>query len=61
MAGKTKKLCKWKKGEYEKSFDVLSAAVSKPTFACRRCGRAANAKKWLCKPAKLQVSDGDSR
>jgi hypothetical protein len=58
MAAKTKKLCKWKKGEYEKSFDTLSAVVAKPVYACRRCGRAASAKKWLCKPAKLQPGAG---
>lgn len=58
MAAKTKRLCKWKKGEYEDAFDALSAVVAKPKFACRRCGRAAVAKKWLCKPAKLANDEG---
>ena len=47
-------LCGWKKEKLDKDFDKLIDVVSKPEFACTRCGRAAKAKKWLCKPAALR-------
>lgn len=50
---KVKRLCKWKKEQIDKDFDKLVDVIGTPRFACRRCGRAAADKKWLCKPAKL--------
>lgn len=46
-------LCGWTKEELHTHFDDLKKIVAKPKFACTRCGRAANAKKWLCKAKKL--------
>ena len=51
---KAKRLCKWKKDEYDDKFDELSAVIGKADFACRRCGRAAATKKSLCKPARTK-------
>jgi lipopolysaccharide biosynthesis regulator YciM len=51
MAGKT--LCKWKKDEFDKRMDALKEIVSKPRYVCRKCGRVADKKKWLCKPDAL--------
>ena len=51
MAGK--KLCKWKKGDVEDDFDELRKIVAKPAYVCRKCGRVADKKKWLCKPEAL--------
>jgi len=50
---KAKKLCKWKKGEHEDKLETLKGIVGKPKFVCKRCGRAAAAKKWICKPTAL--------
>lgn len=48
-----KSLCKWKPGQYVKEFELLTAIVSKPAYACHACGRAARQKKSLCKPERL--------
>ena len=50
---KTKRLCKWKKEQFEKDFDKLVDVIGTPRVVCCRCGRAASDKKWLCKPKKL--------
>ena len=34
-------------------FALLMKIVAEPSYACTKCGRAANSKKWLCKPKKL--------
>lgn len=46
-------LCKWKKDQYDKKFADLVEIVRKPKFACMKCGRVANSRKWLCKPKPL--------
>ncbi|MEM6329619.1 MAG: hypothetical protein AAF790_05155 [Planctomycetota bacterium] len=45
-----KKICDWSKRDLRESFDQLRIIVERPKFACIKCGRAASAKKWLCKP-----------
>ena len=50
---KIKKLCKWSKSKYTKDLKVLREIVQEPEFYCKDCGRVANDKKLLCKPAKL--------
>ena len=54
MAAKTRHLCKWKKDSFDKKFDELKTIVGSPRYACRRCGRAAKGKEWLCKPKSLR-------
>jgi len=53
MGDKAKPLCKWKASQYVKDLDLLKTIVAKPTLVCRDCGRAADDKKWLCKPVRL--------
>lgn len=51
--GKTTKLCKLKKDEIDKDLERVAKTVRQPTHICRRCARAANVKKALCKPVPL--------
>jgi len=53
MAEEQKHLCKWKKAEFDDRFEALKSIVAQPRYACRRCGRVARSKKWLCKPDRL--------
>lgn len=53
----TSELCHWTKSQLEKHFVLLTKIVAMPTYACTKCGRAANAKKWLCKPKKLAKAE----
>lgn len=53
MGDKTKRLCKWKKSEYERELDGLKEIVREPRYVCVKCGRAARAKKRLCKPVPV--------
>jgi hypothetical protein len=53
MNRKKKELCKWGKDSFEKNLDDLAELTSAPRFACKSCGRVANAKKNLCKPLKF--------
>ncbi len=48
-----KELCEWSQNELRDHFEKLRKIVAKPKFTCTHCGRAARAKKWLCKPRKL--------
>jgi hypothetical protein len=54
MPEKEKHLCKWDKDRLEDKIDALIKIVKNPGFVCRKCGRAANEKKWLCKPVPLK-------
>lgn len=54
MAKKSKRLCKWKEEDIVKQFDKLKSIVKNPTFACKKCGRVADKKKWLHKPIELK-------
>ena len=50
----TKEICDWSKAQLREHFDLLAQIVAEPKYACTKCGRAANAKKWLCKAKKLE-------
>ncbi|WP_198419164.1 hypothetical protein [Motilimonas pumila] len=51
MATKAKStsLCKWKKLEIEDNLKLLQKLINQPQFVCKKCCRAANSKKNLCK------------
>ena len=54
MAKKIKRLCKWKEDDISKKFDKFTKIVSEPKFACKKCGRVADKKKWLHKAVSLE-------
>jgi len=54
MADKNKRLCKWKEDDILKSFDKYVVVVRHPKFVCKKCGRVADKKKLLHKPASLK-------
>ena len=49
----TKTLCELKK-LVKSDLKRYAALVNQPTHVCTSCGRAANHKKLLCKPEKIQ-------
>ena len=53
MKKENKNLCKWKKKDIEKHFDVLSEVVSDPEYICAKCARVSGKKKNLCNPKKI--------
>ncbi len=54
-------LCRLKKDDVLKDEFVLFATlVRSPTHLCRRCGRAANDQRRLCKPVSLSELDPKS-
>lgn len=57
MAHADKELCDWSKKDYQDKFDLLKKIVHHPRYACIKCGRAASAKKWLCKAKPLKGND----
>ncbi|MDH3886050.1 MAG: hypothetical protein OET63_17650 [Desulfobacterales bacterium] len=54
MAAKAKKLCKWKSEDITKKLGKFSDIVRNPQYVCTKCGRVADQKKWLHKPAALK-------
>jgi len=47
-------LCRLKKDDVLKDeLELFATLVQAPTHLCRRCGRAANAERRLCKPVPL--------
>ena len=54
MAKKDKRLCKWKENDISGKFDKYINIVRNPKFVCKNCGRVADKKKWLHKPASLK-------
>jgi len=54
MAKKEKRLCKWKEETINDKFEAFKNIVQAPRFACKKCGRVANKKKWLHKPVSLK-------
>ena len=54
MAEKDKRLCKWKEDDISKKFNKFTKIVSEPKFACKKCGRVADRKKWLHKAVSLK-------
>jgi hypothetical protein len=53
MGNKYKHLCQWDAKMIDRKMKKLRKIVMEPAFVCRRCGRAAVSKKWLCKPDRL--------
>ena len=51
--GDKKELCKWKREDYARDLPLLKRIVAEPRYVCEKCGRAADKKKRLCKPEKL--------
>jgi hypothetical protein len=51
---KCKKLCKWKKEDFETDFEKLADAVRKSKYVCIKCGRAARKEKWLCEAKSVK-------
>ncbi len=49
----SKTLCDWSKRDLERHPEKLAELVLEPHFYCRKCARAANTSKVLCKPRKL--------
>jgi hypothetical protein len=54
MAKKEKRLCGWKKKYLSENLEELFTIVREPKFACEKCGRVANKKKWLHKPVSIK-------
>ncbi|MES0446646.1 MAG: hypothetical protein ABUJ92_08895, partial [Desulfobacterales bacterium] len=54
MAKKDQRLCKWKEDDISKYFDKYLNVVRNPKFVCKKCGRVANKKGRLHKPASFQ-------
>jgi hypothetical protein len=54
-----KPLCKLKKDQLATVLPILAAEITESRFICRRCGRAAKSKKWLCKPGSIEKVAGD--
>jgi hypothetical protein len=51
MGDKKRTICDWK--DVEKKLKQLRKVVEEPKYACRKCGRVANDKAYLCKPISL--------
>jgi hypothetical protein len=47
-------LCKLKKSLLKDDIEAFMQLVSQPSHICKKCGRAANSKKLLCSPIKIQ-------
>jgi putative hemolysin len=47
-------LCKLKKSLLKEDIEAFVLLVNQPTHVCKKCGRAANNKKLLCNPVKIQ-------
>ena len=54
MAKKAKELCKWKQKDVRENFSEFADIVKNPKFVCKKCGRVADKKKVLHKPASLK-------
>lgn len=49
-----KAICKWDRDTLESALPLLAEQVVDATLICRKCGRAARDKRFLCKPVKLE-------
>lgn len=56
-----KTLCKLKKDQLAAVLPILAAEVAQSRFICRRCGRVARSKKWLCKPETIERIAGEAQ
>ena len=52
-----KNLCDLGKKEIEKKIEDIKKMVDRPTCVCRKCARAANDEKYVCKPVPLTPTD----
>ncbi|TWT64630.1 hypothetical protein [Allorhodopirellula solitaria] len=48
-----KAICKWDRDTLEQALPLLADQIAGATLVCRKCGRAAQEKRLLCKPLKL--------
>jgi len=48
-----KSLCKLKKDDLRAVLPQLAAAAANSPFICKKCGRIAPDKDWLCKPVLI--------
>ena len=44
-----KTLCKWGKKKIEENFKEVTDIVTNSKYICKKCGRTASDKKYLCK------------
>ena len=49
----SKTLCKWGRKAIEDNFEKMTKIVSNSTYICKKCGRTASGKKYLCKETSL--------
>ena len=56
----TRKLCDWSAKRRRTKTDKLRAIVSDATDLCLGCGRAANSRRYLCKPVRIHRDSGDA-
>lgn len=52
---KPETLCDWSRKHIEKHSGRLTDIIREPRYYCRKCARAANEKKYLCKPVKIKI------
>lgn len=50
----TRRLCKWDSDRIKKKGKKLRKIVRDPSHVCLKCGRAAAAPEFLCKPKALE-------
>lgn len=50
----SKELCKLRKSLLKEDLASFMQLVNDPSHMCTKCGRAANSKKLLCHPIKIQ-------
>ena len=51
----SKTLCE-RKTALKRDPKAFTKLVDEPRFFCKKCGRVANRKKYVCKPRKLSLS-----
>ncbi|MEO0413446.1 MAG: hypothetical protein AAF226_00680 [Verrucomicrobiota bacterium] len=59
--GKVKTICDWSKKRLERDAELLREITSQPDFFCRKCGRVAKEKRYLCKGIAFDKVLGESK
>lgn len=49
-----KAICKWSKSQLAERLPVVAAEARSARYVCRKCGRVAQSKSWLCKPSSIE-------
>ncbi|MCM8541734.1 MAG: hypothetical protein NE328_15805 [Lentisphaeraceae bacterium] len=49
----SKTLCKWGRKAIEDNFKEVTKIVANPRYLCKKCGRSAGSKKYLCKSTTI--------